>query len=295
MEPVTLHPIVYNRTAHAWENFVATDNTNAPGGNLLLFSWNINGLWSGTKKRLGPCLDLLEKNLKKLAKETKETTPKAIICIQEFHGPLFESLLGRPWIQNNWFVIAPVDIKTQPYDVITLVSTNLGPSAAFLLPFKHTAMGRRVIFVDLPFQIGGSHGTVLVRIGNTHLESLDTAKTRKLQLEDITSQLSADEVHCGIIGGDLNANAPSDEHLPEECGLTDVWSLGVEDGDAMTWGWTQKRWPHGRFDKFLLNRPDRMPPVKAKLIKAVKLPWSQDWITDHHCLVTILDCSLSVQ
>ncbi|KZT51188.1 hypothetical protein CALCODRAFT_503842 [Calocera cornea HHB12733] len=293
MNTVALHPLVYNRPAKTWDKQALDSGANTSGGSLLLFTWNINGLWDGAEKRLAPCLDLLKRNLKKLLRESDEAEQRAIICIQEFHGPLFQSLLARAWIRDNWIVIAPGDIETRVYDCITLVSKNLVLSAAFLMSFRHSHMGRRAIFVDLPFDLGPDAATALVRVGNTHLESMDNSGTRRLQLEDIASQLRRDIVHCGIIGGDLNANAPSDEHLADEFELSDVWDLGVGDEDAMTWGWTQKRFPHGRFDKFLLSRPDRMPPLKAKLIKSVELPRKQGWISDHHCLLAILDCSLT--
>jgi len=147
--------------------------------------------------------------------------------------------------------------------MVMLVSKPLTLSAAFLVPFKHTMMDRRAIFIDLPFKLGEGRDPVLVRISTTHLESYGDGGTRKQQMETISSYLNDDEVHCGIIGGDLNAHALADEPLAEECGLTDVWSRGIGDGEGLTWGFSQKQFHQARFDKVLLTRPDRMQPTKA--------------------------------
>lgn len=81
-------------------------------------------------------------------------------------------LLSYPWSQSNFTTTTTTALPTYSpkYGTVTLVHLGLVPAVrnCFRLKFAHSTMGRDAVFVELS---GYKHGEV-VRIGNTHLESL---------------------------------------------------------------------------------------------------------------------------
>jgi tyrosyl-DNA phosphodiesterase 2 len=105
----------------------------------------------------------------------------------------------------------------------------------------------------------------------------------------------------GIVGGDMNAIAPSDEALAEENGLADAWERtrrergrgkgrgrgrGGEEEDGTTWGYQPRsRFPPGRLDKILYTERDGLEVRDVRRLGVgLRMPGGA-WVSDHYGLV----------
>lgn len=191
----------------------------------------------------------------------QETLP-IIILFQEVHYEALELLLGYAWVRRNFAVTNIALPRNSPtYGTVTLVMKDLFllVGRCFRVPFKESEYGRDAVFVDLKIlnpqadDNTAQNGRVrdkILRVGNTHLESLlgHGTATRPLQLATIKDVLSLPEVYAGIVGGDMNAISVEDDDLPTRIGLRDLWMrYGGE-----TWGYQSPcALPPGRLDKIL--------------------------------------------
>eukprot|EP00732_Lithocolla_globosa_P006143 Lithocolla_globosa_v1_NODE_6931_length_1013_cov_199.186848.p1 type:complete len:298 gc:universal NODE_6931_length_1013_cov_199.186848:961-68(-) len=152
-----------------------------------------------------------------------------VICLQEVTNSFLLKLQQDKWVKEHYFVS---DINGKSTNLLKngygeLVLTKLLPSRFDCIEFP-TMMGRKLIAVE--FQLDGEPFTV----GCVHLESLNTKKVRKSQLEICQKVFSSSP--NAILCGDFNfcsyRNFNFNDKDLENDGLTstmsdydDVWLL----------------------------------------------------------------------
>ncbi|KAJ6497579.1 Endonuclease/exonuclease/phosphatase [Mycena sanguinolenta] len=255
---------------------------------VSLLSWNVDFSAGLVIRRFEAALLHLE-NLLCPRRALSSPPPRTIILLQEVDTSCFQTLLANAFIREFYHItnLSPphsysirefyhITNLSPPhsYSTLTLVPNPIASlvSSVSRIPFTETRMHRDCLFVDfdIPLAIPNAEPkTLRLRIANTHLESLrgfgDTARPK--QLEQISDLLTETGVDAGVVAGDMNAIAPSDQNLPEQLGLSDAWRPNmVSDngsgtqidhanfGEAQghTWGYQPKgRHPPNRLDKIL--------------------------------------------
>ncbi|KAL3486761.1 hypothetical protein BJX62DRAFT_214667 [Aspergillus germanicus] len=190
-------------------------------------------------------------------------------------------------------------------------------------------MQRDALFVDVglslsalvtPTTTGGAEQGRVIRLCNTHLESLASGTPKRpLQMKTATGFMHGRDTttntsgllppttpHAAILAGDLNAFAPEDAHLPSTCGLRDAFLVlgGVEDTEeSYTWGkqnpaWFMGRFPDARLDKVLFCggvEVVRLERIGVGVVAKVAFDRGESgeeeeeveeevWVTDHYGL-----------
>jgi tyrosyl-DNA phosphodiesterase 2 len=159
-------------------------------------------------------------------------------------------------------------------------------------------MGRDALYVDLEFPDHAPASNtrtskIVVRIANTHLESLrgHGDRARPIQLGSIAKLLACSDVRGGLVGGDMNAISPSDIDLPRQVGLSDSWdglapTRGAQlDISGHTWGYQPHSiYPPNRLDKILLRGDLRVQEIK-KVGVGLKVTGLNVWVSDHYGLL----------
>ncbi|KAF8891839.1 Endonuclease/exonuclease/phosphatase [Infundibulicybe gibba] len=279
---------------------------------LAVLTWNVDFAQAFPDLRFRALLSYL----KSIFSSSPSEYPKAcstIILIQEFDMDNFEVLLADSFVQEIYNItdISPACF-TASYGTITLIPKILTScvSSVLRVPFPGSSMGRDALYVDLiiPYDVGDLH----LRIANTHLESLrgNGDIERPLQLASILKTLSVPGINGGLVGGDMNAIAPTDIGLPERLGFSDAWSAvhlnrdpragetdpeGLAGGqsspdhiDSHTWGYQPRSiYPPARLDKILL-----LGTLKVERIERVgvglRVEGSEadgEWVSDHYGLL----------
>ena len=228
-----------------------------------------------------------------------------ILLLQETHPAALGQLLENSWIRLNYAATdTSLPAHSQKYGTVTFLNLELAPAAkcAFRLPFKKSVMGRDALFLDLRIvrppnaAMHGSLGGIL-RIGNTHLESLAGwgEQARRVQLQEVMTALRMTGVFAGLVAGDTNAICASDVHLPKECAAADLWLMqadGIEsgmDGSGDTWGFQPPcEFPPGRLDKILVARKEGGAGGAIMLVgEGVRVVGKDlrtkdgEWVSDH--------------
>lgn len=118
-----------------------------------------------------------------------------VICLQEV-TPSFIKKLKASQIFNDYTCSDISDSAVLPYGVLTLAKKELRARYRFVdLP---TSMDRRLLIADIPDEKG------LFRIGNVHLESLNSQPTREAQLRICADALRANTPSLHMLCGDFN-------------------------------------------------------------------------------------------
>lgn len=124
-----------------------------------------------------------------------------VICLQEVLPELLLLPGWDEWMDRHGYVSSALDPgQLAPYGVLTLAKRELRPRfEEVALP---TRMGRKLLVAHLHDEGSGAW-----RVGNVHLESLDSAALRREQLE-IAGRVLAPEgqrgEQNGILCGDFN-------------------------------------------------------------------------------------------
>ncbi|GBE88373.1 hypothetical protein SCP_1301880 [Sparassis crispa] len=152
----------------------------------------------------------------------------------------------------------------------------------------------RPVLVDLDL-LDPSWGPPLVmRIANTHLESLPQGTpVRPGQLALISRLLKQPDVDGGVVGGDMNAIAPSDARIHLDAGLLDAYTGHPNDHNGFTWGYQPlSEYPPARLDKLFYTPEvfgDPPPFVRVhppELVGETLITSRGQWASDHYGLRT---------
>ncbi|CAK5277564.1 unnamed protein product, partial [Mycena citricolor] len=270
---------------------------------LSLLSWNIDFAGSLLITRFKAALDHLESLL------SQPSAQPTVILLQEVDQDCFAPLLAHDFIRTRYHVTN--DASPQSYSTLTLVPNPLAAyvSAVTRVPFargSETRMSRDCLYVDLDLHLPHAEepsALFRLRIANTHLESLrgfgDAARPK--QLAKIAKLLTAPGIDGGVVAGDMNCIAPTDQDLAEKVGLADAWvkkegdesnAEGDDTGEAdgHTWGYQPKnRFPPRRMDKVLFAGN-----VSATIVQRVGVGLRVEryknpvWVSDHYGLLASL-------
>ena len=273
---------------------------------LTLVTWNVDFSKFYVIERLTMALDHLEKVL---TDDKGGKPPPCLILLQEIHVEAFDTLLTHPWVRE-WFIVVPGrPNEGWPqgawYGTVTLIARSVKLTASTCVHFGESWMHRNALVTDV--LLGGAEPRAhVLRVINTHLESLPEGTPRRVvQLKVIAELLEQGKTESGgvggIVGGDMNAIAPSDATLPEQNGLLDAWQekrkrdgkeVEGEDDDeeGMTWGYQPPcQFPPGRLDKVLYTASDAFEVKNIrKLGMGEKISPAEDeseWVSDHFGLL----------
>ncbi len=199
---------------------------------LSLVSWNIDAFTSRPVIRSRCILDSILQ---------KPQSPD-IIFFQEVTTDVRNSLLNDERVRTRYMVTDAEDLASShdvPFTTMTLLSQELASEGGLGLTLKGvfrvalpSKFGRDGLCVEIAHP--AAPGAV-VRLINTHLDSLDSLSERTKQMIILASILRERGCVGGIIAGDFNALSPEDHELVAQNGLVDAWvALGKSNG--ATWG-----------------------------------------------------------
>lgn len=257
---------------------------------LTLVTWNVDFMTPYANERLTVALDYLRFHV--FPEYRGDQPPPCLILLQEIKADAFETLLAHPWVRAYFMVVPGSTADGWPrgaaYGIVTLVARSTLLADSSCVHFGETRMWRSALVTDV--LLGGAEPRARVlRVVNTHLESLLEGTNRRVaQMGVIASLLTEAGTFGGIVGGDMNAIAPSDETLAEDNGLSDAWEHrrdGAEDG--ATWGYQPTdRFPPGRLDKILYTRNDDLEIRDVRRIAiGLTMPLAGGaWVSDHYGL-----------
>ncbi|KAJ7170696.1 Endonuclease/exonuclease/phosphatase [Mycena crocata] len=261
-----------------------------------LVSWNVSYDTPMVRERMESVLRHLETVVFKC--RDGEAPEPCIVMLQEVHSPNgLDVILKDEWVREHFFV-APVDTNKWPdrtqYGNVTLVERSIAVVDAHILEFGLSCMQRTGVMVDVRLGSPNQEHDVILRVINTHLESLSGGNdVRPEQLRLLSKFLKGPGVRGGIIGGDMNPIGPKDASAPASLGLRDAWRKGDKDERGFTWGeQPRNEYPAARFDKILYlprrgYRVDEPKRIGVGLkIHSERLPRGSGWTSDHCGLYT---------
>jgi tyrosyl-DNA phosphodiesterase 2 len=273
-----------------WNDDPQSPYDNSLPTSLAIITWNVDFARPDADRRLTAALDHLQFFV--FPGHSRSKPPHCVILLQEISINAFDTLLAHPWVRE-WFRVVPASAEDGwprgvTYGTVTLVHAPLAYSACVLFESR---MGRNALVTDI--SVGGDrgeHGGRILRVINTHLESLPQGTPlRVVQMGMIAGMLK--EVG-GIACGDMNAIAPSDATLPEQNGLSDAWELRRDDEDeeGTTWGYQPRtRFPPGRLDKILYTEGDGFSIKDVRRVAVgLKMPGG-GWVSDHYGLACLVE------
>ncbi|KAK2460345.1 hypothetical protein APHAL10511_007734 [Amanita phalloides] len=302
---IKLNAYRYRPSIKEWKHihFDKAENRKYPS-QVRIITWNVNYDALGVMERLNAALRHLELDI--LGCRRGEAPEPCCILLQELNANAYPHLLADTWVRKI-FVVAPRSPDKWParatYGNVTLISRSVPITGCAIMHFASSIFQRTGVIVDIrlfdPTREDDSRSaTSVVRIINTHLESLSPGlEARRLQL-DILSKLLfvGGERSGGVIAGDMNAIGPNEHEFPSELGLRDAWNKGEGTKEGHTWGYQgPSQYPAGRLDKVLylpldeyeVDTPQRvgMGVIVKDLESGNDMP---QYVSDHYGLDTVL-------
>ncbi|KAL0948946.1 hypothetical protein HGRIS_009051 [Hohenbuehelia grisea] len=305
-----VRPSRYRRSKDAWKHVSISSSSSGsddevePGPSMVrVVTWNVEFNDEECEERLATALEYLRCDIFRC--DDGQDPDDSVILLQEVNTHAFSVLLEDDWIRAN-YAITPVSPRHWPehaaYGNVTLVSRKIDIVFAGVLEYGCSSMERTAIITDLRLSTDPDYGRgtrpVIVRVVNTHLESLTEGRiARPQQLRLVSALLTGkagkeDGVHCGIVCGDMNAICTEDRFLNREVGLRDAWRKGDEEEKGFTWGYQGRdvgRFPRARLDKVLFT-PRRGLKVDEpiRIGVGVKTPDGKLFVSDHFGLITTM-------
>ncbi|KAK4545440.1 hypothetical protein LTR36_002790 [Oleoguttula mirabilis] len=288
-----------------WQSLTPSSNDNKPTANpsrpavksLALYSWNIDYMLPFPDSRMRAALRHLE---------TQHIAPQdpsaaTVIFLNECVQSDLTLIAEDAWVRKT-FQITDVDGRNWQsghYGTMTLIDRRLAIDSCFRVHYSKTQMERDGLFVDI--RLGDDDGGKIVRLCNTHLESLAIDPPfRPPQLAVCASYLHDKAVHGAILAGDLNAIQDFDKHLHTDNDLKDAYlKLGGREDDAEghTWGQQAATVQRERFGTSRMDKVLYCGGVQCKVFERfgggvevedrvereelVELGFDRPWVTDH--------------
>ncbi|RPD64227.1 hypothetical protein L226DRAFT_375981 [Lentinus tigrinus ALCF2SS1-7] len=292
LPPPRLLPVDISSPVHSpqlednvWSTNGTSGNTHAPA-TLRLVTWNVDFMARDSRGRVSCILDHLQKTVLTASADVSAASSSCIL-LQELDADSFDELLTHTWVREHYTVMPPNrESWGSYYGVATLVSRNIRANNAHMAQFTNSIMGRTALFVDVEMTLPDSEETRVVRIANTHLESLPMGESnRPVQLQIIADKLREEGVTGGgLVGGDMNMIGPADQDIHVRAGLQDA----CDDPCAFTWGFQPPtEFPAGRLDRvFYVGDQLEVAPVEV-IGKGLKVEGG-GWASDHYGLMTTI-------
>jgi len=271
--------------------------TEPPPTSLSLITWNVDFATRHVNRRLTAALDYLQFNA--FPNYNGGQPPPCLILLQEVALEAFDALLAHPWVRA-YFMVVPGDLETgwpryAMYGTATLVARSVPLVGTTCVHFQQSRMGRNALVTDVALGAGVEPSTCVLRVVNTHLESLPEGTPRRVAQMGVIAELlgEAAMVVGGVVCGDMNAIRPSDETLAEQNGLTDAWKHGRRDGedeDGVTWGYQPtSRFPPGRLDRILYTKNDAFDVKDVRRVAVMLRMPDGNWVSDHTGLACLVE------
>ncbi|KAL9604806.1 MAG: hypothetical protein Q9219_000254 [cf. Caloplaca sp. 3 TL-2023] len=305
---------LYHYKDNAWQQYTQPDPTTvAPlPSSFRLITWNIDFQASGGPLRMAAALRHLEQLT---VEETTDvsTPPPFILCLQEMTRGDLALIKAAPWIQARYNLTDtdPSHWRGSGYGTTMLIDRRLPVKSVYRMSYT-TNMLRDALFADLLIGSGDDDDddeeeeeskSILVRICNTHLESLVAdPPLRPAQMAIVAEHLHEPAVHAGIVAGDFNAIQEFDRTLHVDNDLKDAYLElgGQEDAEeGYTWGHhvsaeQRNRFGCSRMDKVFYCGGVRVEGLQ-RIGVGVKLDESEraqikswrppEYVTDHYGLM----------
>ncbi|KAJ7494746.1 Endonuclease/exonuclease/phosphatase [Mycena galericulata] len=267
-----------------------------PPTRIELVTWNVSYDTPMVRERMESVLRHLEKVVFKC--RGGEAPEPCVVLLQEVHALNgLDVILRDEWVREH-FLVTPTDASKWPdfalYGNVTLVEKSIPVQDAHILEFGLSAMQRTGVIVDIRLAAPNNDYDVILRVINTHLESLpggDEVRPKQLQL--LSKFLKGSGVRGGLIAGDMNPIGAKDGTIPAALGLRDAWRKGEKDERGFTWGQQPPcEHPAARFDKILYlprkgYRVDEPQRIGVGLrVANERLPGGWGWASDHCGLLT---------
>jgi len=189
--------------------------------------------------------------LRKIMQETNAD----FICLQEVTFPFFKELLLTKWVQDSYFISG---IQITSYHTVIL---SKHPCQFICIPFP-TRMGRYLLYALI--EING----IKTAVGTVHLESLNSAKVRKEQLDITFNEFK--QYPRAFILGDHNFDWDSENKniIPEHM---DTWKVLHPDDPGYTMAKTPK-YPAWRPDRILIKKDAGFTPIMIERLGMNPIP-----------------------
>jgi len=254
---------------------------------LTLVTWNVDFVSPYANERLTAALDYIR-----------------FYVFPEYRGEQPPPCLILPWVRAYFMVVPGSTAEGWPqdaaYGTATLVARSALLAGSSCFHFGESRMWRNALATDV--LLGGAEPRARVlRVVNTHLESLPQGTNgRVAQMGAIAGLLKEAGTFGGIVGGDMNAIAPSDETLAEDNGLSDAWEQRRDRAeDGATWGYQPvERFPPGRLDKILYTKNEELEIKDVRRIAiGLKMPLAGGawvWVSDHYGLACHVEARKNV-
>ncbi|CDO75556.1 hypothetical protein BN946_scf184883.g18 [Trametes cinnabarina] len=245
---------------------------------LRLISWNVDFMKPDTAGRLERILSYLQNS------HLSSSPQPSCILLQELDVSSLDSILLNPWVRKH-YAVTPTSAShwRAHYGIATLISRTIPFTNAQMLVFSDTTMGRAAISIDIPILSSSGDRSRIVRIANTHLESLPQgANARRKQLAAIADLLREESVDAGVVGGDMNMiGDAADKSIHIAARLEDA-CLFPNDPASHTWGYQPRTcFSPGRLDRvFFVGNGLRVDSVEVigRGLRTVDGRWASD-----HC------------
>ncbi|KAK6537914.1 hypothetical protein TWF694_010812 [Orbilia ellipsospora] len=264
----------------------------SPRSNFALITWNIDFSISQPQNRIAAAISYLRSLLISGTDQPDSISP-AIIVLQEITADMVKRLANSEWVRKHFYM---TDVRADEgiwlkshYGTVTLVDRRIPIKNAIRLHYDSN-MGRDCLFVDIEAVSAETSENVLVRVGNTHLESLvQPTPMRSEQLRLAANFILNDaSVYTGLVAGDMNPIEKFDATLPADVGLKDAYlENGGDDEDEKghTWGYQTEdnKFPKRRFDKILYSPNGKIKMEQVEVIGVGEKTMAQPrvWVSDH--------------
>lgn len=296
---------------------------------LTVLTWNIDFSRPLPDERMSAALSYLKTYLSPSSSIPDENGGGVVVVIllQEMVASDLHLIQAAPWVRDRFHI---TDLTSRywasgRYGTCTLIDRRLHIQDVFRVHYERTRMDRDALFVDLalPATSEGAgnfptsttsvpdvwapaeqkpHCGMIIRIGNTHLESLRAVPPlRPHQLSTASRFMHGPNIHAAILAGDLNAIEPFDRTLHTDNGLEDAYLKlgGEEDSDrGYTWGqmaatYERERYGCCRMDKVLfaggveVKRVERVgmgvevEDREEREVLRMEAGLEAGWVTDH--------------
>ncbi|KAI1261721.1 endonuclease/exonuclease/phosphatase family protein [Xylariaceae sp. FL1019] len=290
----------YDSTTSSWTSgsSASAQSPDTQITHIALFSWNIDFMLPFEKDRMRIGLSHLQTHISSLPRTTA-----AVIFLQECLVQDLASIGETNWVRDG-FRVTDTDSSswgTSYYGTTTLVDARLDVKSVFRVHYSASRMQRDALFVDVCIS-----PDKIVRLCNTHLESLETP-LRAPQVALIAKFMHAPEVSGALAAGDFNAIGEYDRTLHSENALQDVYlELGGEEDseEGYTWGQQaatvlRKLYGCSRMDKVFLSGKLKAEKFERFGVDVEledeeqkeeirELGFEKAWITDHLGVMTVV-------
>ena len=277
----------------------AEDSGSAVVTKIALITWNVDFMLPLASQRMSSALSHLHSLV-----ETDPTTP-TVVLLQEMLVSDLALIQAAPWVRERFCLtdIGDEFWESGYYGTVTLIDKRLRIRSAFRVHYAATKMERDVLVVDVELDAGGGGKGRVLRVCNTHLESLiaePPLRPAQMAVAGRWMREAAARVHASVLAGDLNAIQPFDRTLHSENGLRDAYlELGGREDEEQGYTWGQQAQTRLR-DIFGCSRMDKvffwggvevvglervgkdvLVEGEGERERLVGLGMEKGWVTDH--------------